>query len=287
MGEKTLAGKTVVVTGGSLGIGFAVAKQASSCGPELILISRHEKDLKKAVSELPSDHGQIHRYYVLDVSRSDQVKKFAANLKKTKTIIHGLVNAAGVLPPIGKTEDISPQEFEKTFQTILFGTFNMCHYLIPLLKKSPRGKIVNFSGGGATGAFPNYTAYAVSKIGVVKLTENLAAEYKNENIDVNAIAPGFVITRMHENTLRAGKRAGIEYLEKTRAEIARGGTPVKHAAELVFLLLSSAADGVSGKLISAPWDPWNKADFIKHLKDDKDFGVLRRIDDQFFFKKPI
>lgn len=284
MSSKTLQGKTIVVTGGSMGIGLAIARQVHEQGAAVILVARHEKELKKAVGELSQASKGSVSYYILDVSQPREVKKFADYLKKSHTTIHGLVHAAGVLGPIGKTEDIDPKEFEKTVRTNLLGTVTMCQYLIPLLKKSPHGKIVSLSGGGATGPFPHYGAYAVSKIGVVRLMENIASEYQDVHLDVNAIAPGFIATRIHESTLKAGTKAGREFLARTRKEMASGGTPVRYATELAAFLLSPASNGISGKLLSAPWDPWSKASFIKRLKKDRDFCTLRRIDDQQFSK---
>ena len=86
-----------------------------------------------------------------------------------------------------------------------------------------RGKIVNMSGGGATSPFPRFTAYAVSKAAVVRFTETLAVELADYNIQVNAVAPGFVATRIHKHTLEAGEKAGPDYLRKTQEQLAAGG----------------------------------------------------------------
>jgi 3-oxoacyl-[acyl-carrier protein] reductase len=160
----------------------------------------------------------------------------------------------------------------------------MCHYFLPLLRKSKRAKIVNYSGGGAAGPFPNYSAYAVSKAAIVRLTENMAVELKSENIDINAIAPGFVVTRLHQDTLSAGTKAGEDFLKKTAEQIAKGSVPPSVPAALTVFLLSPASDGVTGKFISAPWDPWQMPDFVAMLKADPDFAALRRIDNKMFCK---
>jgi 3-oxoacyl-[acyl-carrier protein] reductase len=160
----------------------------------------------------------------------------------------------------------------------------MCHAVGRRIRTSGRGKIVNCAGGGGTFPFPHYSAYATSKAAIVRFTENLAIELAADRIDVNCIAPGFVVTRLHEQTFVAGPGMAGAFYELTRKQIASGGVPAERSAELTAFLLSSDSDGISGKYISAPWDPWREPDFQTRLSTDKDFGTLRRIDDQQFFK---
>jgi len=279
-----LENKKILITGGSMGIGFAVAQKCAEEGAHLILISRHTDDLEKAIKMI-SKNGQDHRYYCVDVSKPEKVKEMAEAVGKDLIFIDGLVNCAGVYGPIGRVNEINPLEFTKAININLLGTFYMCHFFIPLLKKARRGKIVNYSGGGAASPFPNYSAYAVSKVGIVRLTENLALEFINDNIDINAVAPGFVVTRLHDETIKAGKKAGEDFLKKTKVQIDKGGVPRDLAARLTIFLLSSDSDGITGKFISAPWDPWEDSNFLARLKSDSDFATIRRIDNKFFFKK--
>lgn len=279
-----LKNKKIIITGGSMGIGFAVAKKCAEEGAYLILISRHKNDLEKAIKKI-NRNNKKHMYFAVDVSQSDKVKELAETIKKDLHFIDGLVNCAGIYGPIGKLDEINPTEFVKTININLLGTFFMCHYCIPLLKKAKRGKIVNYSGGGAASPFPNYSAYAVGKTGIVRLTENMALEFKNDNIDINAIAPGFVATRLHEDTIKAGNNAGEDFLKKTQDQIDKGGVPPDIAAQLTVFLLSADSDGITGKFLSAPWDPWGDSSFLTRLKNDRDFATLRRIDNKFFLKK--
>jgi 3-oxoacyl-[acyl-carrier protein] reductase len=141
------------------------------------------------------------------------------------------------------------------------------------------GPIVAFSGGGATGPLSRYDAYAASKAATARLVENLAGD----GLRINAVAPGFVATRMHEATLAAGPEdAGAEYYARTQRDLESGGTPPEVAADLVAFLLSDAARGIAGRLISAPWDPWREPAFQERLRRERDLATLRRIDDQFF-----
>jgi 3-oxoacyl-[acyl-carrier protein] reductase len=119
-----------------------------------------------------------------------------------------------------------------------------------------RGKIINLSGGGATSPLPNFSAYAASKAAIVRLTETLAEEVKGFSIQVNAIAPGAVNTRLVDEILAAGPAAGEEMLARTRRQKETGGVSPEQAAALAVFLASEESDGLSGRLISAVWDDW-------------------------------
>jgi 3-oxoacyl-[acyl-carrier protein] reductase len=280
-----LENKKIIITGASMGIGLAVAKKCAEEGARLILVSRNEIDLKEAVKTL-KDNSQNHGYYCADVSRLEMVKEMAGFVEKRLGYIDGLVNCAGIYGPIGRLDEIDPAEFANAININLLGTFYMCFHFIPLLKKAKRGKIVNYSGGGAASPFPNYSAYAVSKAGIVRFTENIALEFIDSNLDINAVAPGFVITRLHQETIKAGSKAGEKFLKMTEEQINKGGVPADVPVRLTIFLLSQNSDGLTGKFISAPWDSWEDSNFLDRLKNDKDLATLRRIDDKTFFKKP-
>ena len=144
-----------------------------------------------------------------------------------------------------------------------------------------KGKIVNFSGGGATAPLPRFSAYAVSKSAVVRLTETLAEELKAFNIQVNAVAPGAVDTKLQDEVIAAGERAGDLYarIQKMR-ESGEGGVPPDLAASLVSFLASDAADGLTGRLIAAPHDGWQAWDCerIQQIMA-KPWFTLRRMDE--------
>jgi 3-oxoacyl-[acyl-carrier protein] reductase len=138
------------------------------------------------------------------------------------------------------------------------------------------GSIVLLAGGGAATPFPNYTAYACSKIALVRFAETVALELAVHQIRVNAVAPGFVATRLHEQTLLAGTLAG-PFLEATRAELAKGGVPPSVAAKAIAFLLSDRAAEISGRFLAAPYDDWER--WPEHLAEiqGSDLFTLRRI----------
>ncbi|MBN1272850.1 MAG: SDR family oxidoreductase [Candidatus Aminicenantes bacterium] len=283
-GMGCLDNKIIVVTGGSRGIGFSVARRCAKEGARLVLISRDRSNLEKAAVKVSSGR-QNHRCYECDVGRPENVKDIVSAVENEFSVVHGLVNCAGISGVIGRIDEIDPAGFVQTIKVNLLGTFYMCHYFIPLLKKAERGKIVNFSGGGAAGPFPNYSAYAASKAGVVRLTENMAVELQNDNLDINVVAPGFIATEIHQETIKAGMKAGEGYLKKTMELIKKGGVSPEIPARLTAFLLSSQSDGITGKFLSAPWDPWEDRDFQTLLRNDKDFATIRRIDNRIFYKR--
>ena len=167
----------------------------------------------------------------------------------------------------------------ETIAVNLVGTMLALRFALPRLQATG-GRAVTFSGGGGTSPLPRYDAYAASKAAVVRLTENLAA---SGEIEINAVAPGFVATRMHDETLRAGPdAAGQSYYQRTQEQVRAGGFPASEAAELVAFLLGPDAAGITGRLISAQWDPWREEEFRERLRTDSDLAKLRRIDEQFF-----
>jgi NAD(P)-dependent dehydrogenase (short-subunit alcohol dehydrogenase family) len=154
------------------------------------------------------------------------------------------------------------------------------------MKARGGGKIVNFSGGGATGSRPHFSAYACAKTAIVRLTEVLADEVREFHIDVNAIAPGAVNTAMLDELLGAGEMAGSKERSEATKRKEAGGTPPEVPAGLVAFLASDESDGITGKLISAPWDPWNDKGFQEALRANQDLATLRRIDDKYFSARP-
>ena len=281
----TLDSKIVVITGGSFGIGLEVAKECARAGATVIMAARGRRDLEKALIDLKEVSDKDHQVYSMDVSSYEEVKAFAEWCSDRLEEVNGLVNCAGIYGPIGKFYKVGITEFTKAIHINFLGTVHMCHAFIPLLSSEGQKKIVNYSGGGAATPFPNFSAYATSKVAIVRFTENLSIELSDEGFDVNCIAPGFVLTRLHQETLEAGpERATTSFFENTKKQMESGGTPPGRAAKLTVFLLSTESDGITGKFISAPWDTWEDKKFQERLRTDKDFATLRRIDDKTFHK---
>jgi 3-oxoacyl-[acyl-carrier protein] reductase len=141
------------------------------------------------------------------------------------------------------------------------------------MKKNNFGRIIQLSGGGATAPMPNFSSYAVSKTGIVRFVESIAEECRRFDISINSVAPGAMNTRMLDIALKAGrKKVGLHY-NKLLKQKKDGGAGFNRAVGLINFLIINGK--ISGKLISAIWDPWDKKNFFKKLKD-KDIYTLRR-----------
>ncbi len=243
----------------------------------MAVAARSREGVEAAVGTLG---GSGHFALVLDVSDPAAWPTAMARLD-AEGQVYGLVAAAGVLGPIGELDAIDLQDFAEAIRINVLGTALALHHTLPRMR-STRGRAVTFSGGGATSPLAGYDAYAASKAAVVRLTENVASALEGE-VEINSVAPGFVATEIHRGTLAAGPAAaGEEYHARTTWELARGGFPVSEVSELVCFLLSEEAVGISGRLISAQWDPWREQAFRERLRDDKTLGTLRRIDGMLF-----
>ena len=143
-----------------------------------------------------------------------------------------------------------------------------------------KGKIINFSGGGATFPRPNFSAYASSKAAIVRFTETIAEETKKYGIDINAVSPGSVYTKMIKEIIHAGKQSGKMDLDEAVKIKKSGGVSPEWPAKLSLFLASDASNGITGKLISAVWDNWNdfkKPENVLKIKKSSLY-TLRRVD---------
>jgi NAD(P)-dependent dehydrogenase (short-subunit alcohol dehydrogenase family) len=271
-----LSARRAVITGGSRGIGLAVAGALAERGWRVVLVARDAATLESAVGGLP---GAGHEALALDVADEASWQASAGRFEE----VDGLVCAAGVIDPVGPIGSYSAADFRRTMEVNVLGTLLAIQTCLPALRSS-RGAIATFSGGGATAPLPRFDAYAASKAAVARLSENIAVEIQSDGVLVNCIAPGFVATDIHRATLAAGPElAGRDYFERTRVELEQGGVPAGEAAELACLLLERDPDAeFTGRLISAQWDPWRDPSFRRRLAEEPDLATLRRIDDMFF-----
>jgi len=242
------------------------------------LCARTENDLLATRDELAKKFpAQKIIAKTCDVSNESEVKTLAAFALGEFRSLQLLVLNAGVYGPMGPTESVSLDEWRRAMDINLYGVLLPCRELIPTFKKAQRGKIIILSGGGATNPLPNISAYAASKAAVVRLMETLAEELKPHRIDVNAIAPGALATRFVDEVLAAGpERVGAAFYEKNKQWKEKGATPLELGAALAVYLASAQSDGITGKLISAQWDPWEKLHEFK-ADLDGDIYALRRI----------
>lgn len=256
--SKSLAGRVALVTGAGRGIGRAIAAALSEQGAFVAVVSRTAAETAETVELIKADGGEAAAFEV-DVADHEAVMRFAAGLLESHGRIDILVNNAGVQGPIGPLVTNDWRAWHRNISINLFGTFNCCQAVLPAMIAQRTGKIINLSGGGATGPRPNFSAYSAAKAAIVRLTETLAEEVREHNIQVNAVAPGAVNTRMLDELLQAGESAGTE-LAGAQQRQQDGGTPPDLAARLIAFLASDASHNLTGKLIAAPHDDWPEWD---------------------------
>lgn len=274
-----LAGRTAIVTGASLGLGFEIARHFAAQGAALMLCARDATKLEGQRARLAADHPAVrivaHR---ADISKEADVDALFAAAVSAYGKIDIVVNNAGVYGPMGPIETIDWSEWVEAIAINLTGTVYCCRKAVDLFKAQRSGKIINLSGGGATNPLPGISAYAASKAAIVRFTETLALEVKEFGIDVNAVAPGALATRLTDQLIAAGPdRVGAALYQRMAKIQAEGGTPFATGAALCVYLASTESDGLTGRLIAAQWDPWPFADTIKSALTASDIYALRRI----------
>ncbi|MBZ5558487.1 MAG: SDR family oxidoreductase [Acidobacteriia bacterium] len=277
---RPLEGRTALITGANQGLGLAIARAYVEAGASVFMCARGVALLEEARTEVAAvaRHDQVVLARTADVSRQKDVDELAHAVLEAFPQLHVLVNNAGVYGPMGPIEDVDWDAWVRAIEINLFGSILMCRALLPHFKAQRYGKIVQLSGGGATNPLPRISAYAASKAAIVRFAETLAEEVRDERIDVNSIAPGALNTRLLDEVLAAGPRAvGKEFHERMVKTKAQGGTPLEKGAALAVFLGSAASDGVTGKLLSAVWDPWETLPQHRDDLQQTDVYTLRRI----------
>ena len=194
------------------------------------------------------------------------------------TRLHGLVWTAGTIGTVQPSRSATPDVMHRLYQEHVVGFMDSVTHLAPYLDRDPKPTVIAFSGGGATAPLPRYLPYGAAKAAVVRVVETLAEE--EPRWTVNAIAPGFVASQMHDTTLAAGSNIAGEYYDET-VERLRDPTPPDKAAGLVSLLVSELGRNITGRLISAPWDPWEDPVWRSRIAEHPTLGRTRRVDDQW------
>lgn len=272
--------QNAVITGGTQGLGQAIVREFLAEGASVLLCSRNGEEAASLAAELSKDLPAEQKVVgvAADVSSEEEVKRLFDAATKELGELHILVNNAGIYGPKGPSEEVDWEAWKRAMEINLYGTMLPCRAVVPLFKAAGRGKIVNLSGGGATNPLPRFSAYAASKAAVVRLTETLALELAPDHIDVNAVAPGALNTRLLDEVLEAGPEVvGASFYEKAQQQAQKGGVPLEKGARLCVYLASRDSDGVTGKLISAQWDPWDTLHERLGEISGNDIYTLRRI----------
>jgi len=266
--------KVCLIAGASGAIGSAVAERFDREGARLALGTRSRK-ASESVSGSPAGCRTLHLQF--NVTRWEEVRDAVARVREHFGALDVLVNCTGAQGPIGPAHTLPPGEWGRAIEVNLLGAFHLVRAVVPFMIERGGGKIVHFSGGGAAYARPFFSAYAASKAALVRLTETLAEELSEANIQVNAVAPGPVRSRMWDEIRAAGAAGGPKALREIAEMEETGGVPVGRAAALALFLASSRSDGLTGRLISGVHDRWEE--FPGKISEimNAEGGTLRRV----------
>lgn len=273
-----LKNKNVVITGASQGFGAALAEAFASEGANLVLAARNAKLLDEVKARIHASSSVKIFCEAVDVSKPKDNDRLVKTAIDNLGSIDVFIANAGVYGPKGPIEQVDWTEWTQAIAINLNGVILGCRSVIPHFKEKKKGKIIILSGGGATKPMPFLSAYAVSKAGVVRFMETLAEELASVNVDVNAVAPGALNTQLLDEVLAAGPElVGKAFYEASLKQRDSGGTPLTKGTGLCVYLAGAESDGITGKLLSAVWDPWqNMQDHAQDLKTT-DIYTLRRI----------
>ena len=271
--ERSIVKKTALVFGATGSIGQMLVQHFIAQGMRLSAVSQ------SATAAGQTDDQNLF-WCQADISEAEQVQAvFAAHMEKWGRPPDLVVNAAALQEPIGDFWQVDPLAWDRTVTVNLRGSFLVLAEATRRMRDCGAGTIILFSGGGAAFSRPGFSAYAVSKAALLRLVENAADELAAAGlagIRVFAVAPGAVRSRMTEEVLSAGERAGEKALQEARLTLASGGTDPAEITRLIDFLAGSDSAGLSGRLVHVR-EPYLQYATSDGKKIAPDLGKLRRI----------
>lgn len=240
-----LKDKNALVCGSSKGLGLASAIELALLGANVILFSRNEERLKHALNQLDKSQGQQHQYLLADFSNSDEVKKVISEFIDKGSSIQILINNTGG-PKAGNILDAREEEFIKGFESHLICNHILAKAVIPGMKESGYGRIVNIISTSVKQPIPGLGVSNTIRGAVASWAKTLAGELGQFGITVNNVLPGYTRTSRYDSLVedKASKEnKSIEDIDKQYADsipLKRIGTPEEFGAAVAFLCTPSA-----------------------------------------------
>jgi NAD(P)-dependent dehydrogenase (short-subunit alcohol dehydrogenase family) len=267
-----------VITGASRGLGRLCARELAAHGANLLLVARDQMALAAVAAEIRTEY-PAQKITTLGCDlRNPDAPQHVRDAADQCGRVDILVNNAAIQGPIGPACEVPWREFEEAVRFNLLVPVALCRAVIPSMRTTGRGWIINISGGGATGPRPMFTAYAAAKAALVRFTETLAIEMAGLGIRVNAVAPGAFASGITKAVYSAAENAGMDEAAAARKLLNSEDTAnAEKAARLVAYLTIGAGRDVTGKLISAVWDQWDRLHLYPLVVANKDVFTLRRV----------
>lgn len=226
MNQLDLSGQHAIITGGAVGLGYAIAQRYLASGGSVTLWDRDQKALDAAQKSL----GSSTKTVLVNVAEHDSVKDAVSLTVQENPIIHALINSAGVTGPNVKLWEYPTQDWLQVMQVNLNGLFYCCREVVPLMRKHNYGRIVNIASVAGKDGNPNASAYSASKAAVMALTKSLGKELADTGIRVNCVTPAAVKTPIFE-------QMSPEHIAFMLSKIPMGrfGTPEEVASMVAWL----------------------------------------------------
>jgi gluconate 5-dehydrogenase len=240
----SLAGKVAIVTGGSRGIGRSIALGFAEAGADVVIASRTAADVERTVDEVKC-RGQRALGVPTDVSRSADITALVSTTLEAFGRIDVLVNNAGISPVFSRALKLSEEDWNRILAVNLTGAFLACQAVGRVMTEQRAGKIINIASIGATSGLPRFIAYCAAKGGLLQVTRVLAQEWAEYNVQVNAIAPGYVETDMTSG-LQDNPRLLDEIIFRT--PMRRLGKP-DEVVGAALLLASESSSYITGHIL--------------------------------------
>ena len=242
----SLSGNVAIVTGGNGGIGKGIADGLASKGCDIVVAARDDDKTAEAVRDLESRFGVRVLGVPVDVGHEESIQNMVKHVLDEFRQINILVNNAGINDPRKMPQDYAVEEWDKIMDVNLRGAFLCAKAVYPAMKKVGGGKIINI--GSMTSLFggARVPVYACSKAGIVQLTYSLAIAWATDNIQVNALLPGWIETPLTVSTRKLFPGIDDHVLNRTPA--GRWGKPKDFAGVAVFLA-SRASDFITAEYI--------------------------------------
>ncbi len=244
MSSFPLEGKVAIITGGSRGIGRSIALGYAEAGANIAIASRTHADVEQVVEEVRS-RGRRAIGVATDVSRLADIVALVEATRESLGRIDILVNNAGISPVYSRALKLKEEDWNRILAVNLTGAFLTCQAVGQVMTEQRAGKIINIASIGATSGLPRFIAYCAAKGGLLQVTRVLAQEWAEYNVQVNAIAPGYV-----ETDMTAGLQDNPRLLNDIvcRTPMHRLGKP-DEIVGAALLLASEASSYITGHIL--------------------------------------
>ena len=236
-----LTGKRALVTGGTKGIGAAIAIDLARQGCDVAINGRNDDASAAAVKESVTSIGRQCISVFADVARPEEVERIVRDAEAGLGGLDILVHSAGG-PALGTIEQCSPEQWKSAFDIHVHAAYFLCRRALPIMRKSGEGVVILVSSVAGIRGVPNHIAYATVKGAILQFTRCLARDEADNNIRVNCIAPGIIRTRFHDTMTPEAKAHNLA----ARIPLHREGTP-EQVAEAVRALITN--DFITGELL--------------------------------------